>query len=575
VSCPTSEIQALEAVAPTVDQPIASQWLRWLGWPVLLCAVGLLVSYRLPVFSGLAWIPLGPGDGKLNHAFLEHSWLWVSGDPLHAGLWNAPFFYPLEGIMARGDLMASSAPLYWIFRAVGCDPDVSVFGWLVTMGVINFFLVVLLLKRFVGVALLPSSIGAYLFCFAAVRVGNIAHIQLLPHCFVLGSVLCAAAYVRNVLSGGNAWAGRGWALAAGVLLALQSYNAFYLLLFYALAYGVGILVGASLKSGRRFFRRAARRDFWALILASAIGVAVAWPAYARYSRVAEQSGTRAVKDAAVNGWEIGDLVAPTTRSWLHIMVLRNRPGVFKNSQTSVTLGWVSSLAVLAGMFLMLRKPTPRFLLITFFLTAMLGFTFAGHSFWELVYRTVPGASAIRATFRIGLLLHVPAAIALAMAMDWALTKRWVWRVAALLVAAWIAVEQVPSTFVTSRRGFNQAVQDIVDAIPLDCEAFYVVSGPGELPAEEEPAIWAAFVAGVPTVNGRTGKMPDGFESLFRRGTTRTSVSSVRSRLRQWLESHGRAGDRVEIIRLIRNCRVEIIRPMRKRRSSTSLAVYRQ
>lgn len=572
MSCPTSEIQVLDPVAPTVAQPITSQWLRWLGWPVLFCVVGLLMSYRLPVFSGLAWIPLGSGDGKLNHAYLEHSWLWVSGDPLHTDLWNAPFFYPLARVMARGDLMASCAPPYWIFRAVGCDPDVSVFWWLVTMCVINFFLVVLLLKRFVGVALLPSSIGAYLFGFAAVRVGNIAHLQLLPHCFVLGSVLCAAAYIRNVSSGGNAWAGRGWALAAGVLLTLQLYSAFYLLLFYAMAYGVGILVGISLRSGRRFFLRSACRDSWALILIAVVVVVVAWPAYARYSRVAEQSGTRSVKDAPVNGWEIGDLGAPTARSWLHIQVLPNRLGVFKNSRTSVTLGWVSSLAVLAGMFLLLRKPTPRFLLITFFLTAMLGFTVAGRSLWELVYRTMPGASAIRSTFRIGLLLHVPAAIALAVAMDWALTKRRVWRVAAVLVAAWIAVEQVPSTHVISRRGFSQAVQQIVDAIPPDCEAFYVVSGTRELPAIAEPAIWAAFVAGVPTVNGRAGKMPDGSESLVRLGTTHAAVSSAQSRLRQWLESHGRAGDRVAIIRLMRNRQVATIRPMLKRRSSTSPAI---
>jgi hypothetical protein len=324
------------------------------------------------------------------------------------------------------------------------------------------------------------------------------------------------------------------------LLALQSYAAFYLLLFYALAYGVGILVGASLKSGRRFFLRAAHRDFWALILAAVTAVAVVWPAYSRYSRVAEQSGTRSVEHAAANGWKIGDLVAPTTRSWLHVQALNNHLLPFK---PSLTLGWVSSLAVLAGVFLALRRRASRFLVITFFLTATLGLTVGGRSLWELVFRAVPGAPAIRATFRIGLLLHIPAAIGLAMTMNWALTKRWVWRTAAWLVAVWIAVEQVPSPVLTSRSGFNKSVQQIVDAIPQDCEAFYFTKGRMKSQVRVEPAIWAAFVAGVPTVNGRTGMMPEGSENLVLWGTRRARIRG----LRQWLNSHGRPSAHVALI----------------------------
>jgi hypothetical protein len=479
---------------------------------------------------------------------------------MHANLWNAPFFYPLEGVMARGDLMASFAPPYWVCRAVGCDPDVSVFVWLLTMCAINFFLVVLLLRRFVGVALLPSSIGAYLFSFAAARVGNVGHLQLLPHCFVLGSVLCAAAYVRNVVSRGNAWAGRGWALATGVLLALQLYGAFYLFLFYILAYIVSILVGVSLRTGRRFFLCAARRDSCALILTAVVVVTLAWPAYMRYSRVAEKEGTRSVKDSIANGWKIDNLIAPTARSWYHTKVLPSRRFGFENTRRSITLGWVTSLAILAGMLLLFRRPTPRFFVISFFLTAMLGFTIASRSLWGSVYHIVPGAPAIRATFRIALLLHVPAAIALALAMDWALTKRGIWRVTAVLVAGWIGLEQVPSTFVTHRRSFDQAVRQIADAIPPDCESFYLVGGQRKPQTQAELAIWAAFISGVPTVNGRTGKMPNGFMILVDRRPVHGAAFSTRSRLHQWMESFGRADDRVAIIRTNAKTRFRTIRP---------------
>lgn len=471
--------------------------------------------------------------------------------------------------MARGDLMASFAPPYWVCRAVGCNPDVSIFVWLLAMCAINFSLVVLLLRRFVGAAMLPSSIGAYLFCFAAVRVGNVAHLQLLPHCFVLGSVLCAAAYVMNVLGRGNAWAGRGWALAAGVLLALQSYGAFYLLLFYGLAYVVSIFIGMSLKTGRRFFLHAARRDSWALILMALVVVLLARPAYMRYSRVAEREGTPSVKYAVAGGWKIADLAAPTSRSWYHVQVLPDRRNVFKNTQTSVTLGWVTSLVILAGMLLLLRRPTPRFFAISFFLTAMLGFTVAGRSLWGAVYHTVPGASAIRATFRVALLLHVPAAIAFALALDWALKKKGIWRVAAVAVAGWMALEQVPSTYVTHRWSFDQAVRRVTEAIPPDCESFFLTGAQRNRLAQAEVAVWAAFNSGVPTVNGRAGKMPQGFRELIGRRPGHGPAFSTRSRLHNWLASHGRPDDRVAIIRVNTGTLIRTIRPLSKDNRSLS------
>jgi len=570
VSGRTTEVGILEPLARISQKPKAPQWLSRLAFPILFCLIGLMASYRLPVLSGLEWIPLGPEDGKLNHAFLEHSWLWVSGHPKHDNLWDAPFFYPLEEVMARGDLMASFAPPYWICRAVGCDPDVSVFVWLLTMCAINFFLVALSLRRFVGVALLPSAIGAYLFCFAAVRIGNVAHIQLLPHCYVLGSVLCAATYVRNVLSTGNAWAGRGWVLAAAVLLTIQLYGSFYLLLFYGLAYIVGILAGVFFRSGRRFFTCALRRDSCALFLTGIAVLVLAWPAYMHYSQVAEKEGPSLRKYSATNGWEVADLIAPTARSWLHVKILPNRRDVFEDTRTSINLGWVTSIAIMVGMLLLLRKPTPRYFLISFFLTAMLGFTIAGYSLWGFVYSNIPGASAIRATFRIALLLQLPAAMAFALAVDWGLARRGVWRVAAVFIVACMAIEQVPATYVTNRHSFNQAVRQIISSIPPDCESFFLTGGQGRQLAQAELAIWAAFNSNVPTVNGRTGKMPNGYKFLVDRRPAHRPAFSTRKRLHQWLEFCGRSDGRIAIIRINAKTWVLTIRPLSPDNRATAL-----
>ena len=56
--------------------------------------LGLVMVHHPMLFSGLARIQSDPGDPRLINYLLEHSYLWISGNPAHRQFWDIPFFYP-------------------------------------------------------------------------------------------------------------------------------------------------------------------------------------------------------------------------------------------------------------------------------------------------------------------------------------------------------------------------------------------------------------------------------------------------------------------------------------------------
>ena len=59
-----------------------------------------------------AQLQINPGDPRLVQFILEHSYLWLSGEPLHAGFWSPPVHYPVAGVGAYSDtLVQVSSPV--------------------------------------------------------------------------------------------------------------------------------------------------------------------------------------------------------------------------------------------------------------------------------------------------------------------------------------------------------------------------------------------------------------------------------------------------------------------------------
>jgi hypothetical protein len=156
---------------------------------MLVCLSGLMMAHHPMILSGLRRVQTDPIDTRLINYLLEHSYRWAIREPLHRSFWDPPFFYPTRNVAAYSDLLLSVAPLYWMTRGVGLPPDTAFQLWELILSALNFFAGYWLLRSGFSLGRAVCAAGAYVFAFAAHRVNELDHAQLLPHFFTVAVVL--------------------------------------------------------------------------------------------------------------------------------------------------------------------------------------------------------------------------------------------------------------------------------------------------------------------------------------------------------------------------------------------------
>jgi hypothetical protein len=131
--------------------------------------------------------------------------------------------------------------------------------------------------------------------------------------------------------------------------------------------------------------------------------------------------------------------------------------------------------------------------------------------WRAIWAAVPGAKAIRYTFRSQLVANLLVALVVARVLAVMARARF-W---ALLLSAFLIVEQINLMWpaVMSRRAAFAWI-DAVPPPPAGCHVFYVVRNagpPGRTgPQHQDDAMLFAEIRGIPTVNGYSSWFPDGW-----------------------------------------------------------------
>jgi len=159
-------------------------------------AVNKFISYLLPLALlciGLYLTPLniyGPdfskvpgdfGDARFNNYILEHDFKYFTGKV--DKYWDAPFMYPYNNVIAFSDNLLGSAPIYSAFRLIGYDRETAFQFWLLALFILNFVCCYLALNKWSKNSVL-SSVGAYIFSFSILLVGNIYNVQTVPRFMV-------------------------------------------------------------------------------------------------------------------------------------------------------------------------------------------------------------------------------------------------------------------------------------------------------------------------------------------------------------------------------------------------------
>lgn len=539
------EEMATPAALPATTRRPAAMARRILSrpWliPLLFWAAGMLAAHAPMLTTGLARIQATIDTPLINY-ILEHGYRWLLGWPGHDRFWDPPIFYPARNTAAYTEVLLGVAPLYWGWRAVGLAPDTALQLWMLTASSLNFLAAYLLLRRGVRAGPLPSSLGAYLFSFAAIRVYKIGRSQLLPQFYTLAAV-CALIRIFEEGEGKGEGDTRWIAVFFGSVVA-QFYAGFYWGWFLAFALAVALAWALVLPRPRRRLLSIVRRHPGTILLSTLAGALLLAPLAVHYLQAAEAVGYRRFAEIAT--------ALPRPASWLYLGrsswvygglmdagMFRALPHPFVHI---MGFGVVTPAVALWGLWQGRGRPLPRLLLLVS-LTLVVWTTIlpSGATLWRLAYEVVPGAKAIRAVTRVAFLLLLPASVGLALAAE--RLKRRGWWVVAIVALACVA-EQKVDTGSVEKDALRRRVARLAAAVPPGCRAFFYspLAGPGAAAdgpaADQLVAMWVQLETAVPTLNGYLGNTPPGWPPLdWNVLASRADEVRLERALSRWIATH--------------------------------------
>jgi hypothetical protein len=182
------------------------------------------------------------------------------------------------------------------------------------------------------------------------------------------------------------------------------------------------------------------------------------------------------------------------------------------------------------------------------------------SLWVDLREWIPGLAALRAISRIGLLLLIPASIALGVFVE--RRSEFPWPRACLAIAILCLVEQGTEIHRFPRAPYERVVASIAKEVDPNAEAFYYV-GAGLVPFwyGQIDAMLAAQRAGVPTLNMFSGRYPPGHSVLHRNIAADTLTQRrVEQAVNGWLEQNHIDPDRVQLIFQAENLKTSSVGP---------------
>jgi hypothetical protein len=514
---------------------------------------GLFLAFHPMILSGFARLQTDAGDTMFNHYLLEHGYRWATRWPQHHSFWDAPFFHPFPNVMAYSDALLGAAPVYWVYRLLGF-PELAAYPlWMFSMLALNFVAMAALLRDGLKLGRWGAAAGAFLFAFASMRVQQMGHQQLLPHfmsVWALHALLCA---FRASLQEGRGARARVtcWLLIAALGFVAQLYSGFYLGWMMGLGLGVSLLWALLLPGTGRQIVAFIRRDWLAIGIAGVLGGLALYPIARHYLSAAATVGVR----------DISVVFEPKLQSWFYLgegswlFEWQEKIRMFEvlsyQHEQKIGLGVLTWILTVAGLAPLWRQNGWMKVMCLAAGTVVLATTRV-HTFfyfWPVLFHRIPGAVAVRALSRIGLLMLIPAAFAFGKgidaALDWSVRRfgaRTARGVVSLLCLVCI-VEQGRTTPSFAIQPWMQNVRRVASQVGPQCHSFYLSSPPvpegsaGDAVTIElhMQAMWAGLQLGdreIPVINGYSGNEPPGWVLSFR------DLVSERAWLNDWVKRNG-------------------------------------
>lgn len=559
--------------------PVQSRWIDRFG-PAIAILAGTFAVFHRQILSGFAWSQTYPQDPLFQNWILEHGWRWLRGAPLARDLWSPPLFHPEPGVLAFADPQIGLLVFYAPARALAAPPHVA-YALAGMAALAATFAAFRWLYR--GAFDLPApaaTLGAWLVAYGAPRAAALNHSHLfaqMPTAVALFALLAACDDRRDRRSR------RLWIAALPVAVALQVWANVYLGALLGLLIALMAVPLALDAGGRQALRALGRRGAAALLAgALAAGLLLAPLGAALASARTRVAGPTAAEIALYQP-RAGDWLNPggfdLVEPWLEraLGVLRQAPVEWAHR---LGLGLFTSVLVLAGIVVGRDRRPFRWLGTATLLLALLALRIDGiGSLWTPLYQLCEPLRALRVVSRVGLLALPVAGAAVALAAT-RLAGR-VSRPILALALAMVAAEQVQVQPAFPLAPRDQRAREIAAAIPPDCDSFFYSPVRGELAGRQPPgdragaihqvdAMWAAFEAQRPTLNGYSSHGPHDWPLAELVLIEERDLPELRAGLRDWIDRRGLRHETVCWLRArVRRERIESVEIERFRAGSPS------
>ncbi|MCP3960111.1 MAG: hypothetical protein GY719_19880 [bacterium] len=508
--------------------------------PVLSLAAGLMLVFHRQILTGLQLMQTVPYDVRHLNYVLEHGYRWATGWELHGALWSPPVFHPVSNTAAYSETLIGLVPFYAPWRLSGLAPDTSMQLFSMLLAALNFVAAHLFLRRCVGTGVVASSTGAFLFSFAGIRAVKLGHLHLMPQFFTLGAIY---ALVRLFRTEGDARGRSKWVWLFCAAVVAQLYAGFYLAWFLGFGLALAALWALALPSLRAPLLARLREQWRPCAAAAALSALAVLPMAVPHLKAARLLGMREYHTVDSMLLRPQAWVNHGQQSWLYgdLHKLDLIHGMPLEWEQRFGMGLVAPMLALYGLWRGRRRPLVQVLILATATLLLLATRWpGGFSLWRAVYELVPGAAAIRAVARIGLMALIPASLGLAIAVD-DLRRRWSLPLLGLIgVLCFLEQGQTRESY--SKQQIRDEVAALARRIPDDCGAFYYSPVRREkvhVSRRHLDAMWASLTTEVPTVNGYSSNLPPGWGPLLQSvAHTPERQAAVREHLERWSRSRG-------------------------------------
>lgn len=533
---------------------------RW-AVPIAALLLGIGLNFGPLLKIGMHQIAGGLGDTRLVHFSLEHGHRSMLGVEGHPPFWDPPIFYPARGTAAFTDTVLSLLPFYSPWRLLGAPPESAFQCWWMSIFTLNFVAFYVYLRRIFGLSRWAASAGAYLFTFGSSRLVDIGHPQMMPWFYVIAALYALHRLWQAIERGDRPFA--PWLAMLCGALALQAYAAVYPLFFFALGVacfalpaGIWGLVRRGsrrriVERTRQCLKRPADRRGAAWLAIAALALLAVVPLAQHYLDTRQSRGERP--------WNGIKPRIPRFSSWFLMghgnrlygdrseAKAKSRPGwPARSPHHSNGLGYATLAAVALGFVVAAgrRRQALPALIGGAVLVALTTVYPDGSTPWHWIYEHVPGAGAIRAVGRIGMMLLIPAGLGLGLLVERLVGHRRL-RWSLPLLFALVVAEQAHALPSFYGRAVYDRTNRLAAEIPDDCSSFFlspVIPGRGR--AIQEDAMWMALASGVPTINGRYGNHHSGWHLVEIASRKGLPAKEIAGRLDLWIEAQGMDRDTV-------------------------------